>query len=373
MASERQIERLARILVGHSVKAKKGEIVRISCGEAARPLALAVFREVLRVGAHPLWNVAFDEAQRIFYEEASDAQIAHLPPTKLYEAKRIDADIVIAAPGNTRHLTHIPPRRLAERRKATKPISDIVLRRVRWVLTNFPTEALAQESDMALSEYERLYFRAVDQDWAAMVRMFARAKRILERTARVRIVGKETDLFFSIAGRKAIPCAGEYNMPDGEIFTAPVETSVEGTIFFEFPAVYGGREVSGVRLTFRKGRVVEARAEKNGSLLEEMLDADPGARCLGEFGIGANGGVSRFTRDILLDEKMGGTIHLAIGRSYPESGGRNDSAVHWDMIKDLRREGEVYLDGRPALRSGFLFGRTPPGMRRRGKNGPARG
>ncbi len=365
MDSGRQVARLAEILVRHSVKAKKGEIVRISCGERARPLALAVYREVLRAGAHPLLAVGFEDAQRIFFEEASPDQIAHLPPTKLYEAKRIAADIVIVAPGNTRHLSHIPPRKLADKRKATKPISEIVMRRVRWVLTNYPTEALAQETDRSLPEYEKLYYRAVDQDWGAMAAMFRRAKRILEGSAKVRIVGKDTDLSFSIKGRKAIPCAGEYNMPDGEIFTAPVEDSTEGTISYEFPAIYGGREVSGIRLTFRKGKVVEAAADKNASILREMLDADPGARRLGEFGIGANAGVTAFTRDILLDEKMGGTIHLAIGRAYRESGGRNDSAVHWDMIKDLRKEGELYLDGRPVLRTGHLFGTVPPGMRRK--------
>jgi len=365
MGSEKRISRLANILVNHSVKVKKGEIVRISCGEPAKPLALAVFREVLHAGAHPLFSVGFDDAQRIFFEEASDAQIAHLPPTKLYEAKRIDADIVILAPGNTRALSHIPPKKLADKRKATRPISEIVLRRVRWVLTNFPTESLAQETDRSLPEYERLYYRAVDQDWGAMARMFRRAKRILEKSSRVRIVGKDTDLSFSIIGRKAIPCAGECNMPDGEIFTAPVENSTEGKIYYEFPAIYGGREVSGIRLAFRKGKVVEASAEKNESILKEMLAADPGARILGEFGIGANPGVTDFTRDILLDEKMGGTVHLAIGRSYPESGGKNVSAVHWDMIKDLRGEGEVYLDGKPVLRTGFLFGKVPPGMKGR--------
>ncbi len=364
MGSERQILRLAGILVRHSVKAKKGEIVRISCGELARPLALAVYREVLRAGAHPLLSVGFEDAQRIFFEEAGDAQIAHLPPTRLYEAKKIDADVVIVAPGNTRALSHIPPRKLAEKRKATRPISEIVLRRVRWVLTNFPTESLAQETDRSLPEYEKLYYRAVDQDWAAMAAMFRRAKRILEKSARVRIVGRETDLAFSIKGRRAIPCSGEYNMPDGEIFTAPVENSTEGTIRYEFPAIYGGREVSGIRLTFRKGKVVEASAEKNEPILKEMLDADPGARVLGEFGIGANAGVTDFTRDILLDEKMGGTIHLAIGRSYTESGGKNPSAVHWDMIKDLRKEGELYLDGKPVLRTGYLFGKVPSGMKK---------
>ncbi|MGE5247325.1 MAG: aminopeptidase [Verrucomicrobiota bacterium] len=366
MGSERNIQQLAEVLVRHSVKAKKGEIVRVSASELGRPLALAVYREVLRAGAHPLLSVGFEDANRIFYEEASADQIAHLPPTKMYEARTIDADIMIVAPGNTRHLSHIPPRKIADRRKAVKPVSEVLLRRVRWVLTNFPTEALAQETDRSLAEYEKLYYAAVEQDWAAMARMFRGAKKILEKADRVRIVGKETDLSFSIRGRTAIPCAGEYNMPDGEIFTAPVETSTEGKIYFEFPAIAGGREVSGIRLEFRKGRVVRASAEKNEGYLREMLAADRGAAVLGEFGIGANAGVTSFTRDILLDEKMGGTIHLAVGRSYPESGGRNDSAVHWDMIKDLRTQGELYLDGRPVLRSGVLFGKTPKGMKKRG-------
>jgi aminopeptidase len=369
MATDPQAKRLAQILVRHSVKAKKGEVVRISCGELARPLALEVYREVLRAGANPLWNVGFEEAGRIFYEEAGDDQLRHLPPTKLFEARKIDADVVIVAPANTRSLTGVAPRKIAERRKAVKAISETLMSRVRWVLTNWPTEALAQETDRSLEEYEKLYFRAVEQDWGAMARTFAGAKKILEKAKQVRITGKETDLTFSIAGRTAIPCAGEFNLPDGEIFTAPVENSTEGKVYFEFPAIAGGREVAGVRLVFRKGKVVEASAEKNEAYLKEMLDADPGARILGEFGIGFNAGVTDFTRDILLDEKMGGTIHLAVGRSYPESGGKNRSAVHWDMIKDLRKEGDIFLDGVPVLRPGILFGSTPRGMspERKGK------
>jgi aminopeptidase len=362
MASERQMKRLAEILVRQSVKAKKGEIVRISCGELAKPLALEVYREILRAGANPLWNVGFEEAGRIFYEEAGEEQLRHLPPTKLFEARKIDADVVILAPSNTRSLTGVAPKRIAERRKAVKVLSETILSRVRWVLTNFPTEALAQETDRSLEEYEKLYYSAVEQDWGAMARTFAKAKKVLDGTRNVRIVGKETDLSFSVAGRKAIPCAGEFNMPDGEIFTAPVENSTEGKVFFEFPAIAGGREVAGIRLAFRKGKVVEASAEKNEAYLKEMLDADPGARVLGEFGIGFNAGVTEFTRDILLDEKMGGTIHLAIGRSYPESGGKNRSAIHWDMIKDLRKEGDIFLDGKAALRTGLLFGSVPRGM-----------
>jgi aminopeptidase len=366
MGSEKQVGRLAEILVRHSVKAKRGETVRISSGELGKPLALAVYKEVLRAGAHPLLTVGLEDAQRIFFEEASGDQIRHLPPTKVYEAKKIDADIILLAPGNTRQMSHIPPKRMADRRKVLQPISEILLRRVRWVLTNYPTDALAQECDRSLPEYERLYYRAVLQDWGEMAKMLRRAKGILEKSRTVRIVGKETDLTFSIKGRKAIPCAGEHNIPDGEIFTAPVETSTEGKVWFDFPAIAGGREVLGIRLTFRAGKVVEATAEKNEAYLREMLAADPGACRLGEFGIGANAGVTEFTRDILLDEKMGGTIHLAVGRSYAESGGRNRSAVHWDMIKDLRKEGELYLDGKPVLRTGVgvLFGAVPRGMKR---------
>ena len=205
MGSERQVRRLAETLVRHSVKAKKGEIVRISTSELGRPLALEVYREVLRAGAHPLLSVGFEEANEIFYEEASGEQIAHMPPTKMREAKTIDADIIILAPRNTRHLSHIPPRKMAARRKAIKPISEVLLRRVRWVLTNFPTEALAQETDRSLPEYEKLYYRAVEQDWAAMSRMFARAKKVLEKADRVRIVGKDTDLSFSIRGASRSP------------------------------------------------------------------------------------------------------------------------------------------------------------------------
>lgn len=365
MSREARISALAKTLVRHSVKAKKGETVRISTTDLAKPLALEIYREIVKAGANPLMNVSFEEVSSIFYEEADDAQMKHLPPTKMNDARKIDADIIVVAPGNTRALSHVDPSKMTVRRKALKPISETILKRVRWVLTNYPTEALAMESDMSLPRYEEFYYSACEQDWAAMARMFAKAKKTLEKAKTVRIVGRETDLTFSIAGRKAIPCAGDCNMPDGEIFTAPVETSTEGKVYFEFPAIAGGREVSGIRLTFKKGRVVEASAEKNQDYLVKMLDADKGARVLGEFGIGANEGVTAFTRDILLDEKMGGTIHLAVGRSYPESGGKNDSAVHWDMIKDLRTEGEMYLDGKPVLTNGVLFGKVLKGIKKR--------
>ncbi|RMG60481.1 MAG: aminopeptidase [Deltaproteobacteria bacterium] len=344
--------KLAQILVRHSLRVKRGEVVRVSGNDLAKPLVLACYREVLRAGGHPLLDVSFDEAGEIFYREARDFQVDFLAPSKLYEAKKIDCAIFIHSPLNTRMLTSVDPRKISRRRKATKPVSDAIMKRVRWVLVNFPTPALAQEAEMSLGEYEDFLFGACLVDWKKMERRLRRIKRVMEKTKVVRIVGRETDLTFSIEGRKAIICAGECNMPDGEIFTAPVEGSVEGEIYYEFPAIYGGREVSGIRLVFRKGRVVEAKAEKNEGLLKALIDTDRGARIPGEFGIGYNDGITRYTRDILFDEKIGGTIHIALGKSYAESGGKNDSALHWDMVKDLRKEGEIYFDGKLVFQKG---------------------
>ncbi len=343
---------LAKVLVRYSLKVKKGESVKISGNDLAKPLLLACYEEVLSAGGHPLLEVTFDEAGEIFYRRAREYQLDYLHPSRLYEARRLDAAIFVHSPLNTRMLSSVPPEKVARRRKAAKPVSDVVMRKVRWVLVNYPTNSLAQEAEMSLSEYEDFLFGACLVDWKKMARELKKLKTLMERTERVRIVGKNTDLTFSIKGRKAIICAGESNMPDGEIFTAPVEGSVEGEIYYEFPAIYGGREVSGIRLRFEKGRVVEAVAEKNQELLKTLLDTDRGARIPGEFGIGYNYGIDRFTRDILFDEKIGGTIHIALGKSYAESGGKNDSALHWDMVKDLREEGELYFDGKLVMKNG---------------------
>jgi aminopeptidase len=179
-----------------------------------------------------------------------------------------------------------------------------------------------------------------------------RIARRMEKGDRVRITGKDTDLSFRIRSRKFMVAAGENNMPDGEIFSAPWESSVQGNIYFEFPCIYAGREVNGVRLWFNKGRVVKARAEKNEAFLNKVIETDPGSRIIGELGIGLNYNIKRFSKDILFDEKIGGTVHLALGRAYPETGGTNKSAIHWDLIKDLRRKGEFYMDGKVIHKKG---------------------
>jgi aminopeptidase len=228
-----------------------------------------------------------------------------------------------------------------------------------WCSTLFPTPAFAQDAEMSLDEYEDFVFQAchvTDPDPVAVWRRFAdRQARLVDRLSdkrEVRLVGPDTDLVVSVAGRTWINCDGKNNFPDGEVFTGPVETATHGHVRFSYPAVLGGREVSDVRLWFENGRVVRATAAKNNDFLQTSLNVDDGARILGEFAIGTNYGVTRFTKNILFDEKIGGTVHMALGTAYPESGGQNRSALHWDMVCDLRQGGEVWVDGELLSKNG---------------------
>ncbi len=345
--------RLADILVNHSLKVKRGDKVMIAASsEIAKPLVIEAYRKVLEAGGHPQTSIAFEELSTILFDKASKSQITHFPETKLYEAEHIDCFINIRAAVNKRSLSNIDPKRMAMRSKVMKPISEIIINRKRWILCNFPTNSLAQEADMSLAEYENFLYGATNINWEKVKREGTKLKRLLDRGKSIRVVGKETDITIGIEGRKAIPCFGERNMPDGEVYLSPLEESAEGQIYFEAPAIYQGKEVLGIRLTFKGGKVVDASAEKNEGFLIDMLNTDRGARYLGEVGIGINYGIKRFSKDILFDEKIGGTIHLAVGRSYEKAGGKNDSAIHWDIIKDLRRGGELYIDRKLIQKNG---------------------
>ena len=345
--------KLADILVNYSLKVKKGERVLInSSSELAKPLVLEVYRKVLEAGGHPLVNIAFEEMSNIFYNMATKEQLLDFPKSKFFEAKSVDCVVNIRASVNKRALSNVDSKKIAGRSKVLKSISEVIVNEKRWVLCNFPTNALAQETDMSLEEYEDFLYSATNIDWEKVKRQEMKLKRVLDKGSVIRILGKDTDLTISIKGRKAIPCFGERNMPDGEVFLSPVENSAEGEIYYDLPAIYQGKEVLGIRLKFKKGKVVEASAEKNENFLITMLDTDRGARYLGEVGIGTNYGIKHFSKDILFDEKIGGTVHLAVGRSYKDAGGKNESAIHWDMIKDLRNSGAIYVDGRLIQKSG---------------------
>jgi aminopeptidase len=359
-----RLAKLARVLVDYSVRIRPGHLVRLSAPTVAVPLVLEIYRAVLEAGGHPLMRLAPDGADEVFYRYASPDQLRHIPKVRVLEEETIDAHIGIWANVNTRSLTSADPKRMAARREALRPINDKFLERaakeeLRWVGTQFPTYADAQEADMSLAEWEEFVFAAgmLDREdpvaaWTQMREELTRVAGVLTAHDRLELRGKDIDLTVRAKGRKWIVAAGEYNFPDGEIFTGPIEDSVEGRVRFSYPAVYNGRIIEGIELTFERGRVVDARAERGEEFLLTMLDMDAGARMLGEFAFGLNYSIGRFTRNILFDEKIGGTVHMALGAGYPETGSANKSALHWDMICDLREGGEVRGDGKVIYRDG---------------------
>lgn len=348
-----RIEKLADILVNHSTRVLPGETVLILSTELAQPLVEVLFEKVLALGAYPLLKLTFSTLQPVYFKTASDAQLDTLLEIEELEYKKAQVLINIRAPGNMKELSGIDPSKLTRRARARKPLQDWVLAgNVRWTLCNYPTQSLAQEAEMSLFEYEDFVFEATNIDWVEQSRYQDKIKKAFDAGDAVRLVGPGTDLRFSIAGRNGKKCDGEYNMPDGEVFYSPVEDSAEGYITYDYPAIYYGQEVDKVFLEFKNGAVVKASAGKNQALLEKVLETDGGSRYIGEFGIGVNYGIKRFSKDILFDEKIGGTIHLALGNAYPEVGGKNRSAIHWDMIKDLRKGGAIELDGKIVQENG---------------------
>lgn len=351
-----RIKRLANILVNYSVDIKKGDVVQINSAPEARHLVLEVYKLILKKGANAVLNIALDGVSYTYLKYASKEQLKKFPKIAMYEAKNTDAVISIGAEHNTKELTNTNPEKISIRNKVTKPITDVTLRKDNWVGCEFPTNALAQDADMSLEEFEDFVYSACNIDWKRESRKQDKLKKILDKGSNVKIVAKDTDISFSIKRRQGIKCDGKRNMPDGEVFIAPVEKSVNGYIKYSYPAIYAGREVDGIYLEFKNGAVVKAKAEKGEAFLKQIIKTDKGSKYLGEFGIGLNYKIKKFVKQILFDEKIGGTIHLALGMAYKEGGGRNKSAIHWDMIKDLHRGGAFYIDGRCIQKNGkFTF------------------
>jgi aminopeptidase len=361
---DQRAEALAQILVRYSTRVTKGDTVVIQGTTPAEALVQAVYEEVLRAGGLPVLQMSPEGAQAAFFELASDEQLDWVPPTSEWMAEQADARIAIMADVNARELSGTDPKKQARVSKARQRLMETSMRRSaagehRWALTLFPTHAYASEAGMSLRDYEDFYYAAClatdGEPVTAWERQADEVKRLAEwmdGKEELRVTAPGTDITLGVAGRQWIPCYGEHNMPDGEFFTGPLEDSVNGEISFSFPASYGGRTVAGVRMRFEDGKVVDASADQGEDFLREMLDTDEGARRLGEIGIGTNYGISTGTKEILLDEKIGGTVHMAIGMSYPETGGTNSSAVHWDMVCDLRPGGAIEVDGVEVQRDG---------------------
>jgi aminopeptidase len=302
--------------------------------------------------------------RELLFKFGNDAQLQYIPAPVKLDNDTTDVEISVMADVNTKALSNVNPERMALRSRAYREMNQQFLERAargeaRWTLTLFPTQAHAQDAEMSLSEYEDFVYNACMPDPKDPVgywqKVSARQEKIiawLKGKQKVHVIGPQTDLHLSIAGRTFINCDCKENVPDGEIFTGPVENSLEGQVYFSYPTLFGGRQVDGVRLWFEQGKVVKASAEKNEDFLLKTLDIDEGSRYVGEFAIGTNEGIQRFTGEILFDEKIGGSFHMALGQGYPESGSQNQSGLHWDMICDLRSGGEIWVDGELLYKNG---------------------
>lgn len=353
-----RVQQLAQVLVDYSVDVQPGQRVLISGTSLAAPLVEAVYARVLARGGHPLPLLSLPGLDPLYLSQANDAQLDFVSPILNLAYREFEALIAVGGAGNTRELSAIAPERQARRRLAQSAMQARLFERTaagefKWVGTQYPTAAVAQDAEMSLTDYEDFVYGAChvtggDDPVAHWRQVHAEQQRLIDwlRPRRQVVVrGPNVDLSLSIAGRTFVNADGQRNMPDGEIFTGPVEDSVNGWVKFTYPVVAFGREIEGIELKFEQGKVVAASAKKNEAFLLNALDTDPGARYLGEFAIGTNFGIPRFTRSILFDEKIGGTIHMAVGAGFPDTGSQNRSALHWDMICDMRQGGEIWADG----------------------------
>jgi aminopeptidase len=361
-----RIDRWAHTLVHYCLSLRAGETVGIFATPLASPLVEAVYREALRVGAHPIPIIALENLEEILLHEGNDAQLAYVSPITRLMAEQADARLNILSESSPHALSNVDPTRAAKHHQASRSLANTFQRReqegtFRWCLTLYPTGGYAQDANMSPREFEEFVFDVCflnDADpiarWQELSRLQQRLVDWLVGRERVHIIGPGTDLTLSIAGRRFINSDGKRNFPSGEFFTGPVEDSANGVIRFTVPAAHNGHAIAGVRLAFQDGKVVEASADQGQDFLLQMLELDDGARYLGEFAFGNNLRVTHATKNTLFDEKMGGTIHMALGNSYPETGGQNHSALHWDMICDLRSEGEVWIDDILFLKNGIF-------------------
>jgi aminopeptidase len=368
LMADARVEKLAQILVDHSAQIKPGDRVAIEATTAAEPLVRALYATILDRGGHPHLLLDLTDQDEILFAHASDEQLDVPPTFRKLAYDQFESRMRIHSATNPRALSAVDPVKQKRRQKALAPIMEAQMRRgadrsFKWVTTLFPTEGLATEAGMSLVDFENFVYRACHADEADPVTFWhtveANQRKIIDRLEghnQVSLHGPNVDLTLSIKGRKFLNGAGLNNMPDGEIYTGPVEDSLNGWVRFSYPAIYNGVMVEGVELTFTSGKVAKAQAEKNQAFLTEMIESDPGARYVGEFAIGTNYDIEHFSRNILFDEKLGGTFHMALGAGYPETGSKNKSIIHWDMICGMKEESEIVVDGDVVYKDGkFTF------------------
>ena len=351
-----RVKELAGVLVNYSTRVKKGDVVLISAsGFEAAPLVQQLYMLCLERGAaYVEYEFTVPEINRHFYNKATKNQLSYFPEHKLDFMKKATVYIAISAGENSMVMARANQAKMIAWSKVVRPIIDQRVKHTRWVITRYPTHGAAQEARMSLQEYEDYLFSACCIDWNAESKKQEKLKRLMDKADRVRIIAADTDLSFSIRGMPGIKCDGRYNIPDGEVFTAPVRDSVEGYITYNCPTLYQGKEFNGIRLEFAKGRILKASATGMDQFLNKILDTDEGARYIGEFAIGVNPGITKPMRNILFDEKIFGSIHFTPGQCYDECDNGNRSAVHWDMVKILKGDGEIRFDDQPIQKDGRI-------------------
>ncbi len=365
MVDER-ISRLAQLTVEYSLDVKKGDLVGVSAPAFAEPLVVELTREIMKAGGHPFTRIYLPRSQEIFYRYAQDHQLDYLNPLLLDMVDKLDNYIVIFSSDNRKAMTNVDPAKQARVAKAQTELNKRFTARLKqgwYALIPYPSASLAQEGNMGTEEYEDFVYSAclVDKPnpvklWKQISNKQAKITAYLNSKNILRVIGDDIDLTAKITGRNWVNADGHMNMPDGEIFTTPLEDSVEGTIRFSYPGIFMGKEVEDISLTFKKGVVAKATAEKGQDLLNHILGIDEGAKRLGEFAIGTNPGITKFTKNILFDEKLTGTIHCALGNAFEESGGKNESAIHWDILADMSKGGKIFADDELFYKNGkFLM------------------
>jgi aminopeptidase len=364
---ETQIDKFGKLIVNYCANVKPKDEVNIITTPASIEAARSIYKYTVMSGGYPRVILNDDYMTELFYRFAPEELLTHYSRIDEFMLENIDVSIRIIAPLHSKPLVNIDPNRLSLRDKATRKLSEIFMRRdgegsLRWVVTIYPTPASSQEANMSPIEWEELVFNALKLTHPDPVKAWqeqaAAQERIIEKISKIkelRIVGPGTDLYLRVDNRKWINDDGKNNMPGGEVFTAPIEDSVEGKILFDIPSLWRGSEIRNVKLVFSKGEVVDYDAEVGKSLLEKILSVDEGARRLGEFAFGLNYDINKPSKVILLDEKIGGTIHMALGAAYLSTGGTNTSSIHWDMIKNMKNNAVIYGDGEVIYKDGLFL------------------
>jgi aminopeptidase len=368
-----RVARLGELVVNYSLGLERGKVLRIDAPPVAEPLAVEIYRAALAAGAHPYVDFQLERLPELLLAEADDEQLDYVSPIAKAELELVDAIVTVWSETNTRALTHADPARHQRLLAASQELAKRRWQRMSsgelgWLGVLFPTEAHAQDAQMSLPEYERFVFRACHVEepgdpvghWQQVRDELGARAEVLTDARELRIVGPGTDLKLGVEGRRWEAADGRYNLPDGEVYTSPLETVTEGEICFAFPALFHGREVSDIRLRFEGGAVVEAEASRGREYLDALLAMDDGASRLGEVAFGLNYEIDRFTQNTLFDEKIGGTMHVALGSSFEDLGGRNESGLHWDLVCDLREDGEVHVDGELVWRAGRFLETAAP-------------